>query len=49
MMATREELVELVIGVTKVREAIFPQSHVLKIREGVLKRLHPVRAAERYN
>lgn len=47
MVAPLERVVELVVRILEVVEAVLPQAHVFEGREGFLERLHPVGAAER--
>lgn len=44
MVAAVELLVELIVWIAELLEAIFPEAHVFKVAERFLVRLYPVRA-----
>lgn len=43
MVATIKLLVKLIVGIAELLEAIFPESHVLKVAERFLIRFYPIR------
>lgn len=45
-MTAIEDVWELVVGVSKVVKAIFPQAHVLEVRKSLVKTLEPIGAGE---
>lgn len=42
-MAAIELLIELIVGITELLEAVFPEPHVLEVTERLLVRLYPIR------
>lgn len=46
MMAAIKLFVKLIVGITELLEAVFPESHVLEVAERLLIRLYPIRTGK---